>query len=570
VRSNAGYVLPEANATLAEVLRDHGYATAAEIAAPVLGAATRLDQGFEHYRDLASPDVERIRTDMSVAGGSVRTVSLEERPAADITRFGKRFLSEHRDRPFFLWVHYFDPHRLYVPRPGYREQFGDAPYLAEVRYVDDQVGDLIDHLEELGLRERTLVVVVADHGEGLGEHDELSHSFYVYDTTQHVPLILWGPSRLPAGARIRAVVRTADVAPTILDFLGLPALPDVQGVSLLPLVAGDAQDLDLPAYGESVEIATLFGGSPVRYLRVGEWKYLHQVEPELYHVTRDPGETRNLAAERPEKVAALRERLASLLRAAPPAPGGAAVAVDADAAARLAQLGYLAADAAGGGAGDLDSLALRGPAPASVAADIERYAKGMGLAGEGFHAQAEPILAELAERHPDSGLIQQSLARSLAALGKREQARPVFERALRLLGCSTSVRRELATLLAQLGDRAGQVAVLREGVEGCPESYELLNDYAYALATAPVDELRDGAAAVMAARRALELRGEEDPTVLDTLAAAHAEAGDLGEAVRVEKRALRLAVQQGAPPELLQVMRQSLAAYREGRPMRVP
>jgi arylsulfatase A-like enzyme len=122
VRSNSGYVIAAENETVAEVLKRHGYRTGAEIGVSVLDANTGLDQGFDHYRDLTSPGVEKIRAGALAEDGEKLTLALEERPAADITRFGKTFLDGNRTRPFFLWLHYFDPHRVYIPRPEFQRR----------------------------------------------------------------------------------------------------------------------------------------------------------------------------------------------------------------------------------------------------------------------------------------------------------------------------------------------------------------------------------------------------------------------------------------------------------------
>ena len=311
VRANAGYRLPETQTTLAERLRDAGFRTGAEIAAPVLDADKGLAQGFERYHDLRAGDVERITTRSAAPGG--KEVVLDERPAEDVTRAALRFIGAQGREPFFLWAHYFDPHLFHVHRPAIAERVGGDGYLAEVLYTDTWIGALLDHLEARGLRERTLVILVADHGEGLGEHGESTHSFFVYESTIRVPLILWGPRALPAGRRVAALVRTIDILPTALDWLGLPAPEDVSGESVLPLALGEGVDPGLAAYGESIEFARFFGTAPVRFLRRGSWKYVHHDAPELYDLAADPGERRDLASQHPERVAALRAELEGLL-----------------------------------------------------------------------------------------------------------------------------------------------------------------------------------------------------------------------------------------------------------------
>lgn len=491
VRSNAGYRLSEASETLAERLRTHGYRTGAEIASTVLDASKGLAQGFEHYRDLHSDGVERIRAHSNAPG--MAELQLDERPASDITRQAKRYLDEHRREPFFLWLHYFDPHRFYVRRPEIARLLPDDDgYLAEVRYTDAQIGELLAHLEALGLRDHTLVVLVADHGEGRGDHGESTHSYLLYESTIRVPLVLWGPSNLPAGRRVTSLASSVDLVPTVLDWLGLPVPEDLAGRSLLPLLAGSSDDATRSAYGESIEFARVFAGMPLRFFRRGDWKYIHQPKPALYNLREDPSERRDLASQQPERVARLREELAALLDNAVPARG-AETGVSPAERAQLAALGYAVPEEAGFSALELASLDLQGPDPAQLLEDVEVAVAAVGQLRVGNAAKAEPVLAELVARHPRSSTLQGDHAQALLALDRRAEGRAALERAIELSGCGASSRVELAELLRADGKPEAQYAVLREGLASCGEnSPELLNNYAWVLATSPLAALRNG------------------------------------------------------------------------------
>ena len=307
-RSNWGYVLSEDNATLAEVLSSHGFITGAEVAAPVVSRPSRLNQGFDHFRDVSSPGVKRLVSKPGVDG---RSRPIKQRGAADITAGGIEFLRANRARRFFLWLHYFDPHSEYRPPASFLSRLPSSAYHAEIMYADHEIGRFLQMLARLGLADQTLVVATADHGEGLDEHYEQSHSFFVYEATMRVPLIVKGPSGIPAGRRVDAVVRTADIAPTILDLLGLPPLDGVQGVSLRPLLVGASRDLGLTAYGESIEHFATFDASVLRYAREGKWKLIYKLKPELYDLEADPHELRDLAGE--EEHAATLVRMFELL-----------------------------------------------------------------------------------------------------------------------------------------------------------------------------------------------------------------------------------------------------------------
>lgn len=564
VRANAGYRLPNEALTLAEVLASRGYRTGAEVATTVLDASRGLGQGFEEYRDLRSREVERIE----VREGDGRKLALDERPASDITLFGKRFLDAHAQERFFLWLHYFDPHQFYMQRAEYARQIPGDGYLQEVLYMDDQLGELLAHLEATGLRERTLVVVVADHGEGLGDHGESNHSFFLYESTLRVPLLFWGPPTLPEGMRIRSPVRTVDILPTVLDLLEVPVPPGLAGRSLRPLVERRSLDLDLAAYAESIEFASTFGAAPLRSLRRGPWKYIHQVEAELYHLDDDPNERVNLAAQQPERVAQMRSELESLVGASKPR-GNAAATIGPGEREQLAALGYVV------GAevveeGLLGSLDLRGPTPAAMAEDVEVFASASGRERVGDLAGAAVLLEALLERHPKSVHLLTTYGRILAAAGRRAHARAALERAVANASCGADARVELAALLRDLDERAAQRAVLEAGVERCPEMPELLNNFAFVLATSPVDSLRDGELALRMARLALNAQGGDSPEILDTVAAAQLESGDSEAATATLRRALRAAKRLGRPAGLTRLLEANLAHAVAGEAIRDP
>jgi arylsulfatase A-like enzyme/Flp pilus assembly protein TadD len=563
VRSNSGYRLPAAVLTLAEILQSRGYRTGAEIAAPVLDAARGLVQGFEQYRDTRSHEVETIEA--ASEGAAAGDMALEERPASDITRFGKRFLDAHANERFFLWLHYFDPHLFHVRRPEYARQIPDDGYLAEVLYTDDQLGHLLAHLEAKGLRERTLVVVVADHGEGRGEHDERTHAFFLYETTIRVPLLLWGPKSLPAGTRVRSLVRTVDVLPTVLELLGIPLPGGLSGRSLRPLLDAPERDPGLSAYSESVEFSAAFRGAPLRSLRRGPWKYIHQVEPELYHLGDDPNERVNLASAHPDRVRALREELEVLVRGIA-SRGDAAAIIDASEREALAALGYVVADEDGIDEALLSSLELFGPTPQEMARDVEKLSLATGKERLGDFEQALVIFEELVGRHPESAYLLSSYGEVLVKAGRREDARAALERAVALAHCGARQRILLGELLRSTGERNAQHEVLKLGVERCPDMPELLNNYAFVLATSPVDSLRDGEQAVAVAHRAIDAHGGAPAEILDTLAAAQAESGDFEAAEATLVSAIEAA--RARPPAMQQLLETNLALVRKRQPLR--
>jgi len=601
VRSNAGYVLSDENTTLAEVLSAHGYRTSAEVAAPVIGLHTQLGQGFDRYHDLGFPDIQR-KTITVEDGGGQRSVEVEEREAGDITKFGLQFIKENRSEKFFLWLHYFDAHQPYSPPGRFYETSSESAYHGEIQYIDEQIGRVLTQIEGLGLRERTLVVVVADHGEAMGEHDEKTHAYFVYDGTIRVPLLFWGAT-IPSGLRIESLVRMLDVAPTILDLLNLSPLEDIQGTSLVPLIKGEATDLELVGYGESIEPQSVFGASVLRFVRKGPWKYIHKVEPELYDLTRDPHELDDLAGAHPDIVERLRAELSRLVEEAPERVSGARSVLDPAAAAQLEALGYLAVAPSRDLGDEMALLEVSGVDPSALTEDINLVSTASGYKMTHHFEKSAETFRKVIARNPDSVALLMQLSGVLAELGEDDErfeiltrvidlepetataysdlAHVVFKRgdsaeAERLLAASLSIepcaagpRATLAHLATLRNDRGRQLEVLEQGIDQCPPDDGILNNYAYALATNSDARYRDGEEALRIAQQISQGEKGNRPDFLDTLACAYAEVGDFESAVRAGERALAL-LDGAGNPGLMEESKAHLAQFRAGRPVREP
>ncbi len=231
VHDNTVYKVAPSNLTLAEILSESGYDTAGFISGVPLIREFQIDQGFAKYDD--DLEVDDLYS-WSPGRGSDGATQMEERKADATTAAAIRWLREEAREPFFLWVHYFDPHQSYDPPPPYGDLFYDRPYDGEIAFVDEQFGRLLAAVDDEDMSRRTSVVVTGDHGEGLGEHGELTHAMLTYDSTLRVPLIMQLVGEDSGGDRLTDEVQLTDIAPTILDHVGLEVPAVMQGVSLVP------------------------------------------------------------------------------------------------------------------------------------------------------------------------------------------------------------------------------------------------------------------------------------------------------------------------------------------------
>ncbi|MCP3977790.1 MAG: sulfatase-like hydrolase/transferase [bacterium] len=278
VRHNGTYRLSDGQTTLAERLAGQGYRTAAFVGAFVLDARYGLAQGFEHYDD-----------DVAPTGTGAVTGRYNERPADAVVAAAIDWLEAvGDDERFFAWVHLFDPHAPYTPPSEFAEH---EPYDGEIAFVDSQIAQLLDSLDRRGRLRRTLIVFTSDHGEGLGEHGEMTHADLIYDSTMRVPLIVASPTLFPEGRRVAdRVAGGIDVVPTVLSLLGVDYDGgEVDGVGLLTADAGP----DRAIYTESLAPLLDYGWSALHGLRRADDKFISAPRPEYYDLRSDRGELDN-------------------------------------------------------------------------------------------------------------------------------------------------------------------------------------------------------------------------------------------------------------------------------------
>ena len=340
VRVNGNTALSEEQTTLAEVLAAQGYKTGAFIGAFVLDGRWGLKQGFQHYDDQF--DLKKYR--------HIDLASVQ-RPGNEVMEAALGWLEGRKDDPFFAWIHLYDPHTPYEPPEPYRSEYGGRGlaglYDGEIAFMDEQVGRCVTWLEKNKLDKSTVIVLVGDHGEGLGSHGEGTHGYFVYDYAVHVPLIVVAPLPGLAGKRVSTQVSTADIFPSLIDLTGAGPVVKTHGRSLVPLMFHPAGRRVSSAYAESMVPNIQFGWAPLQLLRTNRYKYIDAPKPELFDIAADPGETTNLAGANPEVARKMKEDLDRFIAVASRgAPTPQAANLDKETMERLAALGYIGAPVA--------------------------------------------------------------------------------------------------------------------------------------------------------------------------------------------------------------------------------
>jgi choline-sulfatase len=437
-QNGIGHLAPS-NVTLAELLKKAGFATAATVAAFVLNSQFGINQGFDEYHDVTP----------AVTGSSLTA----ERKGDEVCKDALQMLDKLAAGPrFFLWVHFYDPHHPYES-PRIKDTGSPEAYADEIAYMGTQIGRLVDKLQALGRERDTLVVVVADHGEGLGQHDELMHGYLVYETTVDVALLFRCPGAVPAAKSVAAQVRTIDVAPTILDLTGSPPAERAQGVSLVPLLTGQSPDLHLTAYCDTFDAQIEYGLSQLRSLSAGQWKYILAPKRELYDLVADPGETRNLVVEHAARADELHAALHQLIADAPAPPGKeeAAPPLTGAGAQSLESLGYVAAPVAFDeeGVTELDRFEPRGGDPKDYIHYFRLLLQDLpALQAQKEFGKAEQMLRTLIEAMPQASRLYVHLAAVLNQAGRTEEAAQAFTKARELAPDDYELQRRYGIFLS--------------------------------------------------------------------------------------------------------------------------
>ena len=462
IRDNISPALLPKVPTLAEGLKAAGLETAAFVSSIVLSSQSGLNRGFDTYADRFQADED-----------DARFLNTIQKRGDETLGEAVAWLEAHRSGRLFLWLHLYDPHDPYEPPEPYASRYAGRPYDGEVAWTDELIGRLDAALERLGMRGDTLLLVTADHGEGLGDHAESAHGFFVYQSTLRIPLLVRGPG-IVAGGRLGVTARTVDVAPTVLDLLGVarPRYARFSGRSLAGALRGRESPAEAATYAESLLPLLHFGWSDLRTLREGRWKYVAAPRPELYDLKDDPAEARNLVAAQPGRAEAMRTALGRLLdteRATAAAPTGTA-SVPADLLEKLGALGYLGAGAPGQsstpGADPKDRIAQFKVANRLIREGLIK------LREKDFVGSASNF-RELLKEKIESFEVHYYLGRALLGLKRHAEAAPHFERAIRFQPGYGMAHEALAECRAAQGDLKGAIAALRKGREAVPKEASL-------------------------------------------------------------------------------------------------
>jgi arylsulfatase A-like enzyme/tetratricopeptide (TPR) repeat protein len=470
VRLNGTTALSQDRTTLAEVFTKAGYQTGAFIAAFVLDSRWGLNQGFSVYDDQF--DLHKFRH-LDLAGVQRRGDEVMDRAL--------EWLDGHKQDPFFAWVHLYDAHSPYEPPEPLLSEFRTRGlaglYDGEIAFADQQVARCLSWLERSGLAQRTIVVVAGDHGEALGSHGEGTHGYFVYDYALHVPLIISTPIEDLRGVRVDEQVSLVDVFPTVLSLAGLDLPARIHGRSLVPLMFGIKPEQPEYAYGESMTPNVQYGWSPLHCLRSPHFKYVQAPRPELYDLTTDSDESRNLVRDQPDVARQMRDELKRLMDdTSRDAPAPEAANLDRETLQRLASLGYV------GGAA---SVSKPGAAPASLAdpkdkleAFVEVQRAGELMGRDEYGPAAEALEAAL-KADPSMPQARVMLGSCYSEMGRIGDARMQFDNVLKQDSQSIAALIGLANVLLAEGQTQDVITLCNRTLsidDRNTQAYSLLGD----------------------------------------------------------------------------------------------
>lgn len=609
-RDNIGYQLSPSNLTLAEIMQSNGFSTGGVISSFVLDSDFGLDQGFDTYDD----EFDYARD--STLGA--------ERIGSETTEHAINWIEAHCGDKFFLFVHYYDPHVNYEPPEPFSTEYSDDLYAGEIAYTDHCIGKLLTYLKEQNLYDSSLIIVAGDHGEMLGEHNELTHTYYIYQSAIKVPLIIKPAGKVKAH-RIKKPVGLIDIAPAVCGFVGVEPPGHMQGYDLSRYVqGGQPAPADRAYYCESIIAAVSFNANMLTGLVTDRFKYIHTTRPELYNLTDDPSESNNLIEKEPQRARILRDRLEVMLDEASRKKADENTKVlDERTIAKLQSLGYVGSNTRTDTAFDetkqdpKDLIRVynnyqnflskvhynQTEAATQIARDIiaeypmlkeANLFLAIQAMGAGQYEKAVPYLNRLVEMKFDLFKVHFNLGVALSHLDEFDDAIENLNKALQINPKAFKVHNELGGVLRRweqtdravehykksleldpeqaiiLGTLAGMYSNSKDYVNAVmywkkalalqPNWTTALNNLAWIHVSAVDTEFYNPTDAIILAQKASGLTGHNNALILDTLAAAYAADGNFSKAAEVAQKAVDAAGRQDK--DLAEKIRIKLAEYR--------
>jgi len=428
VRDNIGFHLDPKIPTLPAMLKSNGYATGAAVSAFVLRRETGISRGFDFYDDNIDP---------ANNGGNVGRV---QRKGNETAELAKKWIGEHSAKPFFFFLHLYEPHTPYEPPEPFRSRFKSA-YDGEIASADAILGDFFAFLKQQGIYDRAMIIVLSDHGEGLNDHKEAEHGIFLYREALQVPLMMKLPGQAMRGVSIGTPVELVDVFPTIAAMTDTPVerqAPPPAGLSLLDVINGKNPHRQI--YSETLFPKFHYGWSDLHSLIDGDRHYIQAPRPELYDLGGDTGETRNLVDDDRRSFVAMKAAIAPMVHA-----NVTPAAVSQEEQQKLAALGYIGSSAAQSDA----NL----PDPKDKVGMSEDLRRAFELHSAGKYAEALPLLEKIVHENPRMLDVWDILARDLDSLGRTDDAINAAKSGLRLSPNTT----HLALMVAKLSIDAGRL-----------------------------------------------------------------------------------------------------------------
>jgi choline-sulfatase len=538
--------------SVAQAFQTHGYSTGAVVSAFVLDRSWGLARGFDFYDDAFSP-TDFLHKDLGL---------VERRAGESVTR-ALAWLQKNPRRPFFFWLHLYDPHSPYDPPEPYRSQYRSHPYDGEIAYADHELGRLIEWLKRNQLYNNTSIVFLSDHGESLGEHGEQEHGFFTYNSTIHIPLIVKPAAQSGVRpGRVSRPVETTSVPATLLQLAGVH--DEIEKQAAAHGLFQPSKDTDDEAYSETFYPFSSFGWNPLHALETSRYHYIDAPEAELYDLVADPAEKNNIAAQQPATIAVFRKKLETRLqdRSFTSAHDGSSQ-LSPDAQEKLRALGYVAYRSPV----SPEALAAGLADPKNKLEEFNAILNAEDALQAGDVKRAKDLLSPVQEQDPTMYVIPFVLGEAALRNQEWERAAEQLQRCMELNPNFDNAMTGLARALAKLGRVDDAKNWLKKATSSNPNNYrawyelgllEAGNDpaaaqasYANAIATQPNFSLaqrelgmllfnqKNYAAAVPRFEKAIAL-GLEDAQLDNFLGICYSQTGKLQKSIRSHQAALKI------------------------------